>query len=509
MNRDSGTLLCWHAERAGIEVLEHAIKALRNRRIEIGNVLYVVQAGRQRTIPSRVEGARIDLIEILLDDPTHHGAIYEQVRLFVLPRLKQVEGTLHINVSPGTPAMHSVWLVLHAGGALPEGTQLWSSQVSKETKRARIDPVDFPITTYLSEIHRYGRLESGLAVYEPEAQSEVRREAFERLARYARVIGAPLLILGERGTGKTRLVETIVATLKGRKKVVTLPCGGLDSSLAESLLFGHRKGAFTGAATDRPGLLAEADGGILFLDEVQDLPKAAQRKLVRVFQDRQRRYRPIGSDRELCADIELVCASNLSIEELRGRLDADLFDRLSHLTVTVPSLRECRKDVRDDWGRVWRELRQREDLPEEAPWFADLEKALEHHALPGNLRDLQRLAVLCMAWWSKPDPRTGMRDALKEWARWSVVPEIEGAGFGDGSRTDRIHWFRTRLAQWAKQQHGTWASASKALACDEKTLRQDAGHVEVDAVGLVPSGAGERPSKRETGTKRAHKRRAP
>lgn len=111
MNRDSGTLLCWHAERAGIEVLEHAIKALRNRRIEIGNVLYVVQAGRQRTIPSRVEGARIDLIEILLDDPTHHGAIYEQVRLFVLPRLKQVEGTLHINVSPGTPAMHSVWLV--------------------------------------------------------------------------------------------------------------------------------------------------------------------------------------------------------------------------------------------------------------------------------------------------------------------------------------------------------------------------------------------------------------
>lgn len=103
------------------------------------------------------------------------------------------------------------------------------------------------------------------------------------VASYARVIGAPLLILGERGTGKTRLVETIVATLKGRKKVVTVPCGGLDSALAESLLFGHRKGAFTGAAADRPGLLAEAGGGILFLDEVQDLPKPAQRKLVRVF----------------------------------------------------------------------------------------------------------------------------------------------------------------------------------------------------------------------------------
>ena len=94
----------------------------------------------------------------------------------------------------------------------------------------------------------------------------------------------PLLVLGERGTGKTRIVATLVPELKRRPgNVVTLACGGLDSSLADSMLIGHRKGAFTGAVGDRPGLLAEADDGILFLDEVQDLPKAAQRKLVRVF----------------------------------------------------------------------------------------------------------------------------------------------------------------------------------------------------------------------------------
>lgn len=467
------TLLCWHAERAGLEVLEHAVRALRNRRIEVSQVLYLVQPGGQRIVPARIEAASVEVVEIPLEDPTNHTAIYEEVRARVLPRLRGLSGGLHVNVSPGTPAMHSVWLILHAGGALPEGTKLWSSQFSRETRRTRIDPVEFPVNTYLAEIHRFASAEPNLAVYEPEAKSTARRAAFDGLARYARVIGAPLLVLGERGTGKTRLVETIVATLKARNKVVTVPCGGLDSSLAESLLFGHRKGAFTGAASDRQGLLAEANGGILFLDEVQDLPKPAQRKLVRVFQDRQRRYRSLGADRENTADVELVCASNLPVTELRERLDADLFDRLSHLIVTVPPLRECRDDLKEDWGRVWLELRQRDVLPQEAPWSSDLERALHGHALSGNLRDLQRLAVLTMAWWSDAEPSAGLRTALREWERWSS-PAPVSSSFGEGSRTERIRWFRRQLAQWAKDLHVTWAAAAAALACDEKTLRLDA-----------------------------------
>lgn len=474
MNRNEGTLLCWHAERAGVEVLRNAILALRNRRIDIKNVLYLVQSGRERSVPSDIEQAKVTLVEIPLKDPTRHAEIYSQVRNLVLPRLREVEGgELHLNVSPGTPAMHSVWLILHAGGALPEGTLLWSSQLSQETKRTRIDPVDFSISTYLSEIHRYTREKSALAVYEPEAKSPKRRDALERLARYSKVIGAPLLILGERGTGKTRLVETLVKTLKERSKVVTVPCGGLDSALAESLLFGHCKGAFTGAEKDRPGLLAEANEGILFLDEIQDLPKAAQRKLVRVFQEQQRHYRPIGSDREKTVDVELVCASNLPISELRERLDADLFDRLSHLTITVPPLRECRDDLEDDWGRVWKELRQRDDLPSDAPWSQDIDRTLRHHALPGNLRDLQRLAVLTMAWWSQTDCPKGILTALQEWKAWAERTASAESPFGVGSRNERIRWFRSRLARWAKEQYRTWTAAAEALDCDEKTLRQD------------------------------------
>ncbi|MBU3695593.1 sigma-54 dependent transcriptional regulator [Dechloromonas sp.] len=470
---EHGVLLCWHAERSGTDVLERAVRALRNRQIEIVRVLYLVQAGRERELPSEVGGAELNVIELQLDDPTKHSAIYDLVRLRVLPLINGQNMQLHINVSPGTPAMHSVWLILHAGGAFPEGTRLWSSQFNQETKRTRIDPVDFAVTTYLSEIHKYSQVEPNLAVYEPDAKAPNRRAAFDRLARYSKVMGAPLLVLGERGTGKTRLVETIVATLKARSKVVTVPCGGLDSTLAESFLFGHRKGAFTGAATDRSGVLKEADGGILFLDEVQDLPPEVQRKLVRVLQDRMRRYRPVGSDREESVDLELVCASNLSVEKLREKLDADLFDRLSHLAVMIPPLRECLEDVQGDWGKVWRECRQGGNVPFDPPWSEEIRTCLEQSQLPGNLRDLQRLAVLVMAWCPDGFTQAGLRSALDEWTRWILSPAQEGLTLGQGTRANRIDWFCSKLAMWAKDQYGTWKAAAEALDCDEKTLRSD------------------------------------
>jgi sigma54-dependent transcription regulator len=327
-------LVCWHSERAGLDVVTNTIVALRNKRLAPDQILYLVQRGKSRGLPTEVAEVALETVTLDVEDPTRHAAVYAAVISHVCPRLR---GEVHVNVSPGTPAMHAVWLVLHAGGALPPGTRLWSSQWNPETKRTRLDPVEFAVSTYLGEIRRRILAQPDVAAYETEARSAARRAALERLARYARVPGAPLLLLGERGTGKTRLVETHVGPIKQRSKMVTLPCGGLDSTLAESLLFGHRKGAFTGAAADRAGLLAEADGGILFLDEVQDLPTAAQRKLVRVLQDRHRRFRPLGADKERSVDVEIVCASNLELDALRSRLDADLFDRVSHLLVRVPA----------------------------------------------------------------------------------------------------------------------------------------------------------------------------
>ena len=474
MSKARATLLCWHSHGAGIEVLEKALKGLNSRKITVAKVLYLVEASEGVETPNECQGAELNLVKVSIADPTNHAQIYFAIRATVIPEVQGLEN-LHINISPGTPAMHAVWLILHAGGAFNQQTRLWSSQFDPSTKRTRIDPVMFSISTYLKEIRKLGRSDPDIAFYEPEAESDARREALEKLARYSNVPGAPLLILGERGNGKTRLVETYVARLKQRKTVVTIPCGGLDPSLAESILFGHRKGAFTGAVEDREGLLKEADGGILFLDEVQDLPKQLQRKLVRTFQDRKRQFRPVGSDKEESVDAELVCASNLPMDQLRQALDSDLFDRLSHLVVEIPPLRQCKSDIRDDWQRVWGELRMDNTLPAQAPWNAVLRSAMNESDLPGNLRDLQRLASLTMAWWPGHSADDAIKNAVQEWQlHQGTLESAGGSRFGSGSRAERTSWFQRELALWAKEEYGTWEKAAAALNCDERTLRKDA-----------------------------------
>lgn len=479
MNKNTPTLLCWHAHRAGFEVLENTLTALANESIAIEQVIYLMQKEHQNLpIPEELQQrVKIERVDLVLNDPTQHEVIYQLISEKVLPKVKNYY-QLHINISPGTPAMHAVWLLLHAGGVFLQPTRLWSSQLEPKTDQTILKAVEFSINTYLAEIHRLKERKTELAVYEPQAKSPKRKQALERLNVYARLIGAPLLILGERGIGKTRLVETYIATLKQRHNVVTVACGSLDSELADSLLFGHSKGAFTGANKERKGLLIEANDGILFLDEIQDLPKPTQRKLVRVLQDRQHRFRAMGSDKEKSVNIEIVCASNIGLTALSQCLDADLFDRISHLVIEIPPLRECREDLAEDWQQVWQELRTMDNLPEKAPFSPVLKKELQNQTLTGNLRDLQKLAFLIMAWSQSLTENIAIDKALSEWKNYQqtvvISPEHE---FGNGTREQRINWFKERLARWAHEQQGTWEKASKFLECTEKTLHNDVDRI--------------------------------
>jgi len=476
MSIKSGTLLAWHSKNHGIEVVRNALRLLKSKGHPIGKVIYLCRKSEPVSVGREWDGPPIDIRILSVSDPSSHAQIYEAISQEVIPEVQSVSN-LHVNVSPGTPAMHCVWLLLHAGGAFPGGTRLWSSQREGREGAVRIDSVEFPISTYLAEIREAASVRAPVAQYDPEAKSVARRRALDDLMRYAGVAGAPLLVLGERGTGKTRLVETIVASIKRRSNVVTVPCGALDSTLAESELFGHVKGAFTGADAVRKGLLGNADGGILFLDEVQDLPMGVQRKLIRFLQDRHRRYRQVGGDRELSVDVEVVCASNVPIAELAQRLAPDLFDRLSHLIVTIPPLRDCRDDLYDDWARVWRELRITTAVPSDPPQHRLLAEALASHPFPGNLRDLQRLAVLVTAWWHGRPEADALEQAVTSWRQGGTLMTNtkERSPLGEGTRRERIRHFQRGLAQWAKERHGTWARAAKALGCDERTLREDAG----------------------------------
>jgi len=473
------TLLTWHSTNHGVEVLESAIGLLKTKRITVARVLYLVQARAKLKMPPTVCSAEVQCVELDLDDPTDHSAIYTALQTQVLPLLGEGD-KLHVNISPGTPAMHAAWLVLYAGGAFPSGTKLWSTQYDPHRKQRRISRVQFEINTYLAEVRRGRALRPKLGQYDPEARSAARRDALERLCRYSRVAGAPLLIIGERGIGKTRLVETHVADVKGRE-VLSIACGGLDPALAASALFGHVKGAFTGADSKREGAVVLAKGKVLFLDEVQDLPKLVQRKLVRVLQDRTRRYTPVGSDNEETSEFEVVCASNRSLKELQQLLDPDLFDRLAHLVVTIPPLRECREDLLADWQAVWRELRAEANIEAEAPSDAALLKAIEHNALPGNFRDLQRLALLCMAWGVHTGcTKSVVSTVLREWQESRMDEDLcAETRYFTGSREERGRAFHRELALWAKTQYGTWRRAAAALKCNEKTLRSDSASGEV------------------------------
>lgn len=187
---------------------------------------------------------------------------------------------------------------------------------------------------------------------------------------------------GDTGTGKEVLAKLVHAWSERKSGAfVPINCGALALSLAESELFGHVKGAFTGAIKDRPGALLQAHGGTLFLDEVGDLPPELQVKLLRFLENGE--IRPVGSDRVLHADVRLVCATHKPLLKLvkEGKFRQDLYFRLASIPIEIPSLRSRPEDIRLLATLFSKE--QNKVLTEEA-----LLK-LQANAWPGNVRELR------------------------------------------------------------------------------------------------------------------------
>jgi DNA-binding NtrC family response regulator len=220
-----------------------------------------------------------------------------------------------------------------------------------------------------------------------------------KIERVASRGAATVLIRGETGTGK-ELVARAIHYLGARRDFPFVPvnCGALPESLAENELFGHRRGAFTGATEDSAGLLGLAHRGTLFLDEVDALPAKAQAALLRFLQDGI--YRPLGGAREERADVRIVSASNRCLEQeiAAGRFRNDLFYRLNLLSMEVPPLRERPGDVRVLSRHFLRQCAERYKLPDKrlheytVRWF-------DQYGWPGNIRELENLIhreyVLC------------------------------------------------------------------------------------------------------------------
>ena len=157
---------------------------------------------------------------------------------------------------------------------------------------------------------------------------------------------ANVLIQGENGTGKELFANAIHhRSHRGQGPFIKINCAALPKDLIESELFGYRKGAFTGATTDKVGLLELARGGSLMLDEIGEMPTLLQTKLLRVLQERE--FRPIGGDRSVQVDFRLICATNVDLEAALadGRLREDLYFRINTITLRVPALRDRAEDI--------------------------------------------------------------------------------------------------------------------------------------------------------------------
>ncbi len=219
------------------------------------------------------------------------------------------------------------------------------------------------------------------------------REMIQRVARSQ----APVHIYGESGTGKELVARMIHGTgPRAEGPFVPVNCGAIPSELMESEFFGHKRGSFTGAVTDKVGLIPSAEGGTLFLDEVADLPLHMQVKLLRVIQEKT--VRPIGEQRESPIDVRILSATHKSLAELvaQARFREDLFYRINVIELRVPALRERAEDIPDLAQAIVRRLSRR--LGMEAPTVtpAALE-VLQNFSFPGNVRELENVLERALA----------------------------------------------------------------------------------------------------------------
>ena len=219
-------------------------------------------------------------------------------------------------------------------------------------------------------------------------QSPAMRRIMEMVAAVAR-LDSTVLITGESGVGKELIFRQLhAASLRHSQPLVMLNCAALPDNLIETELFGHARGAFTGAVDRHEGRFVEAHGGTLFLDEIGELPLLAQAKLLRALQEKV--VRPVGAERDIRVDVRIVAATNGDLEQMvrQGRFREDLYYRLNVITLTCPPLRERREDIIPLAELFVRQFCQQMNKPfrKLSPQTIDL---LLQHSFPGNIRQLK------------------------------------------------------------------------------------------------------------------------
>lgn len=306
-------------------------------------------------------------------------------------------------------------------------------------------------------------LQEALSEAAPETELSTRSPVMERVLSMARQVAdseASILIRGESGTGKTILARAMhLWSSRASKPFCLISCPSLSTELLESELFGHRKGAFTGAVSDTPGRIAACEGGTLFLDEIGDLPTPIQAKLLRVIQEKA--YERVGDLETRRANVRIMAATNADLEAaVKARaFREDLFYRLNVVEILMPPLRERREDI-IPLAEHLLAFFARQNRRSTLGFTEEARVALQGHEWPGNVRELrnaiERAVLLCS------EERIGV-----QYLAFRPAAKAPGPTVGDPVSLEQIEESHIRriLASTASIEE-----ASRILAMDPVTL---------------------------------------
>lgn len=371
----------------------------------------------------RFPQSRVSVTELPVSDPKDYSALLGPLARCVRDWIRTRPGSEnYVCISSGTAEMRAAWFLLTACGALPARLLQLGSPLEPLFGAANVREIDWKGADWLElgdlllpesyyrltspPPSRWNRaadrvlppaMEPPLERPQPPLDqallelgicigSAVMREAAQRAA-IAAGSDAPVLLTGETGTGKelfAKLIHRLSA--RSQRPMTAVNCAAIPKDLAESYLFGHEKGAFTGAVASRRGVFEEADGSTLFLDEIGELPSQMQAKLLRVLQDGV--VQRVGSSQRKRVDVRILAATNRNLpEEIRaGRFREDLYYRLEVVHIELPPLRKRRAEIPSLAAAVLHRINQRRRAPRRLS--KEAMRRLEQHDWPGNVREL-------------------------------------------------------------------------------------------------------------------------
>jgi transcriptional regulator with AAA-type ATPase domain len=332
---------------------------------------------------------KFKVVELNVNDLRNEKQISDEVSKWSRQYLSKQNGFQPIiNVSLGSNETQVVWHILSEAGQLPDNTRFiktYDDKSDKLEKRFKQFSIQEIPTNLISTIGAEFKIYS-------ETKSPSRELVNKKMETFLKS-GFSILLIGERGIGKSKIASEAKRSFDHKNPFVEANCASFDEdSKAEAELFGFEKGAFTGANATKKGLLEEADGGVLFLDEIHHLSKLVQAKLMKALQtDRNNKMsiRRMGSNKEIKVECRLIFATNKSVYELRNELLPDFYDRIVQHVVNIPPIRDTVEDRLTDWENVWKGLKFKGEAPKEL----DLIKWLKKLPLYGNYRDLQKIAM--------------------------------------------------------------------------------------------------------------------